>query len=190
MGVNEFHVGKGPISIRFHPGRSESSQGQGTPQVRIRAGTVWCRAVTLFSRRLPHVLTRADLARILLETYVDAMAVEDGEALDRLGRALDQPALLEELYAGISTALQAVQGERTSEDQLMDKLAKGVQKRRAKVKAAPGHPSIAAVLVRINLELGLAPEQMRATLQAAQGRALLQDGLARLGKHVVAELLK
>jgi hypothetical protein len=146
--------------------------------------------VTLYSRRLPHVLTRADLVRVLLETYVDAMSVDDEEALDRLGRALEQPALLDELYGGISTALAAVQGERTSEDQLMDKLAKGVQKRRSRVKAAPGHPSIAAVLVRINLELGLAPEPMRATLQAPQGRALLQDGLSRLGKHVVTELLK
>jgi hypothetical protein len=72
----------------------------------------------------------------------------------------------------------------------MDKLAKGVQKRRARVKAAPSHPAIAAVLVRINLELGLAPEQMRATLQSEKGRALLEDGLARLGKHVVTDLLR
>jgi hypothetical protein len=190
VGVNVFDVGKAPISERFRPGRSLSSRGRGTPGVRIGVGEVRCRPVTLFSRRLPHVLTRADLARILLETYVDAMAVDDEEALDRLGRALDQPALLDELYGGISSALAAVQGERTSEDQLMDRLAKGVEKRRGRVKAAPGHPSIAAVLVRINLELGLAPEPMRATLQAPQGRALLQDGLARLGKHVVAELLK
>ena len=146
--------------------------------------------MTHFSRRLPHVVTRADLSRMLLETYVDAMSVDDEEALERLGRALEQPALLDELYGGISTALAAVQGERTSEDQLMDKLAKGVQRRRARVKAAPGHPSIAAVLVRINLELGLAPEPMRVTLRAPQGRALLEDGLSRLGRHLVAELLK
>lgn len=146
--------------------------------------------VTLFSRRLPHVLTRADLCRVLLETYVDLMNVEDEEALDRLGRALDRPELLDALYRGISTALAAVQGTRTTEDQLMDKLGKGVQARRGRVKAAPAHPSIAAVLVRINLELGLAPEQMRATLQTEKGRALLEDGLSRLGKHLVAELVK
>jgi hypothetical protein len=146
--------------------------------------------VTLFSRRLPHVVTRADLARILLETYVDAMAVDDEEALDRLSRALAQPELLDAIHRGISSALLEAQGTRTTEDQLMDKLAKGVQQRRSRVKAAPGHPAIAAVLVRINLELGLAPEPMRAMLQAAQGRALLEDGLARLGKHVVAELLR
>lgn len=146
--------------------------------------------MTLFSPRLPHVVTRADLTRILLETYVDAMAVEDEEALDRLSRALARPELLEALYRGLTVALDAARGERTSEDQLMDKLGKGVQRRRSRVKAAPSHPAIAAVLVRINLELGLAPEPMRATLQTEKGRALLEDGLARLGKHVVAELLK
>jgi hypothetical protein len=31
---------------------------------------------------------------------------------------------------------------------------------------------------------------MRGTLQTEKGRALLEDGLARLGKHVVADLLK
>lgn len=146
--------------------------------------------MTLFSPRLPHVVTRADLTRILLETYVDAMAVEDEEALDRLSRALARPELLEALYRGLTVALDAARGERTSEDQLMDRLGKGVQRRRSRVKAAPSHPAIAAVLVRINLELGLAPEPMRATLQTEKGRALLEDGLARLGKHVVAELLK
>ena len=146
--------------------------------------------MTLFSPRLPHVVTRADLARMLLETYVDLMNVEDDEALDRLTRALDRPELLDAVYRGLSAALAAQQGERTSHDQLMDKLGKGVQKRRARVKAAPAHPSISAVLVRINLELGLAPEQMRATLQTDKGRALLDDGMLRLGKHLLAELLK
>jgi hypothetical protein len=144
----------------------------------------------LFSRRLPAVLTRNDLVRVLLETYVDAMAVEDEEALDRLARALARPDLLDALYRGISAGLEAVQGERTSEDQLMDRLGKGVQKRRSLVKAAPSHPSIAAVLVRINVELGLAPEQMRVTLESDKGRALLEDGLRRLGTHLVTELLK
>jgi len=146
--------------------------------------------VTLFSRRLPHVVTRADLARILLETYVDLMNVDDEEALDRLTRALERPELLDALHRGLSAGLEAHQGERTSEDQLMDKLGKGVQKRRSRVKAAPSHPSIAAVLVRINLELGLAPEPMRAMLQSEKGRALLEDGLRRLGAHLAAELLK
>jgi hypothetical protein len=154
------------------------------------AGRVKVPAVTLFSRRLPHVLTRADLVRVLLETYVDAMAVEDDEALDRLTRAIDRDDLRDAIYDGISGALSEAQGERTSEDQLMDKLGKGVQKRRSRVRAAPSHAGIAAVLVRINVELGLVPEPMRATLETEKGRALLEDGLRRLGRHVVDELLR
>jgi len=146
--------------------------------------------VTHFSPRLPHVLTRADLARVLLDTYVDAMGVDDDEALDRLGRVLAKQDVLDDLYRGISTALAAVQGPRTTEDALMDKLGQGVQKRRSRVKAAPSHPALSAVLVRLNLELGLAPEQMRSTLATEKGRAILEDGLARLGKHVVTELLR
>jgi len=146
--------------------------------------------VSLFSPRLPHVLTRADLARVLLDTYVDAMSVDDDEALDRLERALGRPDVLADLYRGISKALAAAKGPRSSEDDVMDKLGKGVQRRRGRVKAAPAHPAISAVLVRINLELGLAPEQMRGTLATEKGRAILEDGLARLGKHVVTELLR
>lgn len=143
-----------------------------------------------YPRRLPHVLTRADLVRVLLDTYVDNMAVDDEEAMDRLERALGRPELLDDVYRGMAAALAAHQGPRTTEDALLDKLAKGIQKRRARVKAAPQHPAIAAVLVRINLELGLAPEQMRATLATEKGRAILEDGLSRIGKHVVAELLR
>jgi len=146
--------------------------------------------VSAYSRRLPHVLTRADLVRVLLDTYVDNMSVDDEEAIDRLERALGRPELLDDVYRGIAAALAAQQGPRTTEDALLDKLAKGVEKRRGRVKAAAQHPAIAAVLVRINLELGLAPEQMRATLATEKGRAILDDGLARLGRHVVAELLR
>lgn len=146
--------------------------------------------MTAYPRRLPHVLTRADLVRVLLDTYVDNMSVDDDEAIDRLERALGRPDLLDEVYRGVAGALAAQQGPRTGEDALLDKLAKGIQKRRGRVKAAPAHPAISAVLVRINLELGLAPEPMRATLATEKGRAILEDGLARLGKHLVAELLK
>jgi hypothetical protein len=46
------------------------------------------------------------------------------------------------------------------------------------------------VLVRINIELGLAPEPMRETLRSAKGEALLDEGLRALGAHLVNELLK
>lgn len=144
----------------------------------------------LFSRRLPHVVTLADLAILLTPTYAEAMSVEDEEAHDRLVRALARTRVADDLYLAISEALEGLKGERTSEDALMDKLSKGVQKRRSRVKGAPATAAMAAVMVRINLEIGLAPEQMRATLDTDKGRAVLADGLRALGNHLVKELLK
>jgi hypothetical protein len=146
--------------------------------------------MALISRRLLHVVTLADLATILTPTYAEAMSVEDEEGHDRLVRALARTRVADDLYGCLSDALEAVQGERTSEDALMDKLSKGVQKRRARVKAAPATPALSAVLVRINLEIGLAPEQMRATLDTEKGRAAFAAGLKELGTHLVKELLK
>ena len=59
-----------------------------------------------------------------------------------------------------------------------------------KRRASASPSATAAVLVRINLELGLAPEQMRATLESDKGRAMLEGGLSRLGKHLVSEVLR
>jgi hypothetical protein len=146
--------------------------------------------MVLFSRRLPHVVTLPDLAILLTPTYGGAMSVEDDEAHERLVRVLARPQIAADLYDAISAALEALQGPRTSEDALMDRLSKGVQKRRAKVKAAPGTPGLAAVLVRLNLEIGVAPEPMRATLETDRGRAVLAAGLRELGAHLVKELLK
>ncbi len=146
--------------------------------------------MTYFSRRLPHVLTRADLALIIAPTYAKALSVDEDEAHERLVRALDRPQLADDLYRGISEALRQALGPRTSEDALMDKLSAGVQARRGRVKAAPSTPALSAVLVRVNLEIGLAPEPMRATLAADKGRALLDEGLRALGAHMVKELLR
>ncbi len=144
----------------------------------------------LFSRRLPHVLTRADLAVLLAPTYAKGLSVDEEEALERVTRALERPAVADDLYRGISEALQQAKGPRTSEDDLVDRLAKGVQARRARAKAAPSTPALSAVLVRINLEIGLAPEQLRATLESEKGRALLEEGLRALGSHLVRDLLR
>jgi hypothetical protein len=144
----------------------------------------------LFSRRLPHVLTRADLARVLTATYAAALSVDEDEAHERLTRALELPGVADDLYRGISAALAEAKGPRTSEDALVDKLSTGVQARRARVKAAPASPAISAVLVRMNLEIGLAPEPMRATLASEKGRAVLEEGLRALGAHVLKELLR
>lgn len=144
----------------------------------------------LFSRRLPHVLTRADLATLVAPTYAKELSVDEEEALDRMKRALERPALADDLYRGISEALRQVKGPRTSEDDLMDRVSAGVQARRGRAKPAPASAALSAVLVRVNLELGLAPEQLRATLESEKGRALLQEGLRALGAHLVKDLLR
>jgi len=146
--------------------------------------------VELFSRRLPHVLTRKDLARTLAPTYAKAAQVDAEEAEDRLLRALGNQRILDELYGGLSAALLEAKGPRTNEDELVDKLSSGVQKRRGRVRAAELTPAVSAVLVLLNVELGQAPEMMRGALQGEKGRALLQEGLRSLGAHLVAELIR
>lgn len=143
-----------------------------------------------FSRRLPHVLTRKDLALALAPTYSAALSVDEDEARERIARALERPEVADDLYQGISEGLRRAQGPRTSPDALIDKLSRGVQGRRGRVRALPASPAISAVLVRLNLEIGLAPEPMRATLAAEKGRALLAEGLRALGAHLVKELLR
>jgi hypothetical protein len=146
--------------------------------------------VTYFSRRLPHIVTRADLATLIAPTYAKALSVDEDEAGDRLARALQRPEVADDLYRGLSEALRAAKGPRTTDDALMDKLSAGIQARRNRVKAATATPALSAVLVRINLEIGFAPEPMRATLATEKGRALLEDGLRALGAHIVKELLR
>jgi hypothetical protein len=146
--------------------------------------------MALFSRRLPHVLTRKDLARVIAETYAKAASVDADEALDRMERAVANDHIADELYAGLSAAMAERKGSRTTEDELVDKLSEGVQKRRGRVKAAPLTPAVSAALVMINLELGYAPEMMRNALTTEKGRALLEEGLRELGAHVLASLVK
>jgi len=136
------------------------------------------------------VLTRADLAMLVAPTYAKALSVDEEEALERMTRALERPGVADDLYRGISEALRQAKGPRTSEDELMDKLSKGVQARRTRAKAAPSTPALSAVMVRVNLELGLAPEQLRATLESEKGRALLEEGLRALGQHLLKDLLR
>ncbi|WP_242345070.1 hypothetical protein [Anaeromyxobacter terrae] len=146
--------------------------------------------MTLFSRRLPHVVTQKDLVLLLAPTYAAARGVDEEEAQDRLAQALAVPAALDDVYRGFSEALRALQGPRTTEDQLVDKLSAGVLARRARAKPAPATPAISAVLVRLDLEIGLAADAMRATLATPRGKALLDEGLRALGTHLVKDLLK
>jgi hypothetical protein len=144
----------------------------------------------LFSKRLPHVVTRTDLVMLLVPTYAEYRSVDDEEAAERLRPALDAPGVLDLFYGGISAALEAMQGPRTTDDGLVDRLSKGLAKRRGKVKPAPDTPAVAAVLVRLELEIGLASDQMRMTLETPKGKAILGEGLRTIGAHLVKELVK
>ncbi len=144
----------------------------------------------MFSRRLPHVVTRKDLALLLSPTYAASAEVDFEEAHERMERAVASARVLEQLYDGLSAALEGRKGPRTSEDELIDALSAGVQKRRSRVKPATPGPGISAVMVLLNLELGYAPEMMRGALENPKGRALLDEGLRALGTHLLKELIK
>jgi hypothetical protein len=136
------------------------------------------------------VVTRKDLALLLAPTYAASAEVDFEEAHERMERAVGSPRVLDQLYAGLSAALEGRKGPRTSEDELVDALSAGVQKRRSRVKPAPPGPGISAVMVLLNLELGYAPEMMRGALENPKGKALLDEGLRALGTHLLKELIK
>jgi hypothetical protein len=140
--------------------------------------------------RIPHVVPRAELVALLAPTYAAARAVDEEEARERLEQALARGGIAADLHRALAAALRAVQGPRTSEDALVDRLAAGLAARRARVKAAAAGPAVAAVLVRLDLEIGVAPEPMRATLEGERGRALLAEGLRTLAEHLVRQLVR
>jgi hypothetical protein len=136
------------------------------------------------------VVTRADLALLVAPSYAQALSVDEEEAHERVSRALERPGVAEDLYRGLAAALAEARGPRTSEDALLDKLSLGVQRRRGRARAAPGTPALAALMVRLNLEIGLAPESMRATLASGKGKELLEEGIRALGAHLLEGLLR
>lgn len=142
-----------------------------------------------FSTRLPHLVTRSDLATLLTPTYGAGQSVDDDESHDRLTRALADPSLLDDLYRSLEEALAAHLGPRTDEDALLDKLAKRVALRKGRVKPADVS-KVAALLVRINLLLGLAPERMREVMESNRGRESQSEALRVMGSHLVQELLR
>jgi hypothetical protein len=143
-----------------------------------------------FSPRLPHVVTRKDLVLLLAPTYAQARGVDEGEASERLTRALASQRLLDEVHAALGAALADTRGPRTAVDAVMDRISAHLLRRVARAKAADGTPALSAVLVRIDLETGLAPESMRDTLTSPRGRALLEAGWRELGNHLARELLR
>jgi len=145
--------------------------------------------MTIFSSRLPHVLTQADLAHLLSPTYAREVGVDEELARERMTRAMQISYLSDRFYEAVSAALASVQGSRT-EDAVIDKLSKAVPKRLGYVEAAPETPALSALTVLINLELGLTPDTLRATLESDKGQALLEQGFRALGEYLVRQLVR
>jgi hypothetical protein len=143
-----------------------------------------------FPKRLPHVVTRADWAFLLAPTYAAAQSVDEDIALERLERAVQSEHVLNQLYGGLAAAMEKARGLRTTEDDQIDKLSHGVEKRRGRVKAMRQTPALSAVLVSIDLQIGHAPEMMRDALTNPKGAALLRSGLEALGAFLLKELVK
>jgi hypothetical protein len=73
-------------------------------------------SVNLYSKRLPHVINRKDLALIVAPTYASSANVDFEEAHERMERAVHSPRVLDALYGGLSEALRDRTGPRTGED--------------------------------------------------------------------------
>jgi len=144
--------------------------------------------VTDIARRIPHVFPRSDLAILLAPTYADALSVDEDIAQERLGRALADPAVLAGIHQAIASALEDTRGPRTDPDAQVDKISKRLQARRWRVKAAPATPAVSAVMVWVNLAIGMAPESMRDTLSSGKGAAMLAAGLREVGASLVKDL--
>ena len=143
-----------------------------------------------FSKRLPEVVTRKDLALMVAPTYAASADIGYDEAVGRMERVLANRRVAEELYAGLSAALGEFKGRRTNADELIDNLSAGISKRRARVKSAPMTDEISAAMGLLNLELGYAPEMMRGALESERGRTLYQGGMRALGSYLLGELIK
>lgn len=144
----------------------------------------------VFSPRLPHVVTRKDLVRLLAPTYARARGVDEAEAVERLTRALSAPPLLDDVYGALAAALADARGPRTAADVVMDRISARLARHVARARAAEVTPAVSAVLVRIDLETGIAPESMRETLASPQGRPVLEAGWRELGRHLARDLLR
>jgi len=105
-----------------------------------------------------------------------------------LGRALTNPDVLAGIHEALTSALEDSRGPRTDPDAQVDKISKRLQKRRARVKAAPATPAVSAVMVWLNLAIGMAPESMRDTLATGKGAAMLETGLKEVATSLLYDL--
>ena len=98
--------------------------------------------------------------------------------------------MLDDFYRGLSAALVEAKGPRTSRGRARRQALGRGRGAARRAKPAAATPAVSAVLVRLDLEIGLAADAMRATLATPRARALLEEGLRALGAHLVKDLLK
>jgi len=72
----------------------------------------------------------------------------------------------------------------------MDALSKAVPKKLGKIGAAKATPALSAIAVLFNIEIGLAPAELRATLESDKGKKLLDQGFQTLGEYLVKQLVR
>lgn len=140
-----------------------------------------------FPPRLGHLATRQVVVAKLWPTYSETHHLEEGEAMARLGRAL-QGSLWEELLAATWTALLG-KTKKLDEDGLLEKVAKNLKDRPQK----PGRlvkvtPALSAFLVMADLEAGTASDAVRRVLESPEGRKKTAEGLIEAGKVLADEL--
>jgi hypothetical protein len=141
-------------------------------------------------KRLRHALPPRDLAFALARTYGKAKRVDDERATELLERALAAPALADEVYAAIRAAIEAKRGPRTDLDTLFDRFAGAAPERIGRIHALDATPEVTAFIVRIDLDVGDAPEAMRTALDTPKGRELAGRGLATIATSLVADILR
>jgi predicted trehalose synthase len=144
--------------------------------------------VTDTARRIPHVFPRAELAWLLAPTYADALGVDEEIAAERLGRALADGATLGAIHAAIAGVLEDARGPRTDPDAQVDRISRRLSTRRSRVKPAASTPAVSAVMIWLNLAIGMAPESMRDTLASGKGAAMLAAGLREVAASLVKDL--
>jgi hypothetical protein len=144
--------------------------------------------VTDTARRIPHVFPRSELAWLLAPTYADSLAVDEEIAVERLERALRNPEILAGLHGALAAALEESRGPRTDSDAQVDRISKRLQTRRSRVKPAASTPAVSAVMIWLNLAIGMAPESMRDTLSTGKGAAMLATGLREVAASMVKDL--
>lgn len=125
----------------------------------------------------------------LLPTYAEAHGLDDEEAVSRLTEALSGD-LLDELLAAAWEAIKA-KSPRLSDSERLDRIAESLGNRPLRPgRRAAVSPGWSAFFILADLRVGTATEAARRALETERGRQMSAAGIAEVGGHLAAELLK